>query len=186
MSDQIISDDEWFTVVSQSGNSDEATWSNTANLIITGSGEAIAEGEPHRNEGGKTLRLSIHNDISGIAGGSQFVSMKVTLKTKFEGTSAGAPFAETGYLTGGTVMALGDASMGSYVTRTADGDAAFWGLSGDATSIFSGLKDGSIAFHYKVGGSFFGGTDNYIKEVTSQITYLLPDTRRAAIMIPLP
>ena len=181
-----VSAAEHFTIVSQSGSSGEATWVNTSNLITSGTSEAIATGTPHANGGSKTLHLSVPNWISGIVDGCEFTSLKITFESKFQEGFRGGPFAETASLTGGSALYVADAFEGWYRDRELDGDAAFWGLTGTNREIFTDLKSGAIKFNYLSEGSFFGDTDNYIKTIRATLTYVLPDTKRASILVTLP
>lgn len=128
--------------------------------------------------------MSVPNWIEDIPNGSEFESLKVTLSSRYDGTVG--PYAEIGYLTGGDTIAIGNATNGSHNSRVLDGDASYWGISGTARAIFNDLKSGAIKFNYKVDAASDGNSNHYIKILRTVMTYKLPDTKRASILITLP
>lgn len=167
-----VSAQEKFTQSAQSGSGQ--SWVGVSNLEYGNSGEAsctysIAGFYP------KTIRLTIPNFITSMPNGSEFVSLKITFQKK----STSTLWSWTAKLTGGTQFS--GSMPTSYSTTTLDGDASYWGLSGTSAEIFSDLKDGTIGLELDTSNTNISAT-HYYQSVTAQLTYIEPDTKRAALL----
>jgi len=170
------------TSVSQSGAG--GSWSPLSNLEYGSSGDVSATQKAvYLSWKWQTVACAIPNFIQSVDVGSQFVSLKITLNEECDGTPRPS---SKGWLTGGSVIDSGTIpSTGPRVT-TLDGDASYWGLSGTPQEIFTGLKDGSIAFNYNPTSPYSGTTTVTISDIKFTLTYLLADTKRASLIACLP
>jgi hypothetical protein len=170
------------TDVGQSGSG--GSWSTLSNLEYGNSGDVSGTMTyTYLDYEWKTVECSIPNFITDLDVGTQFVSLKMTWNEECDGTPR--PDSKA-WLTGGSVINSGTIpSTGPRVT-TLDGDASYWGLSGTPQDIFEGLKDGSIAFNYEPDTGVAGSTTVTISDIKFTLTYLLADTKRAALIACLP
>ena len=173
----------YFASVSQSGTGN--SWTGTGNLD-TG-GEAIVY-----DYGGLDpldLYLYIPDALSGVANGSEFTEMAVTLDDKMDDSPGTITVRWTGTINGASVSGTSYswARNSIYVGHTLSGDAAYWGLSAHTpTNILRAIRDGTLKFKYSVNPSNESSYAAYIRDVQCEVTYVEADTRRAALKACVP
>ena len=167
---------EAFTSVSQSGSGSNTPWDTP---LDPESGTAdVSFGE---SGGTKTIRCSAP-DFSSVPDGAEFVSFRVRINTQYTGTPG--TYTDHAKLSAGSVTF--DNTVPSSSTRwTLSGDADYWGLSGSLADMVRDLKSGSMKFHYWVEDNPLN-TDFHYTSLDCRLTYVVPDTHRAASLLPIP
>lgn len=177
-----VSTAQKFDTVGYSGSA----WSNYSRLAYDAAspGESTWSYTTSDSQSGY-LTFSVPHFISALADGGRFISLRVDWQDKQDSVTAQAT--AYGKLTNGSYINAGLLNKSTYTAKYLEGDKSYWGLSGyTGEEIYTSLKDGTTKFWYYNSFGTTGRTlDVYIKDVTATLTYTHPDTKRAALIIPI-